>query len=52
MLLAAEVLAAEVPLVLVVVAVKALGINTLVFRNTLGNPLNNGTLSRLIHNLA
>jgi hypothetical protein len=51
-LLAAEMLAAEVPLVLVVVAVKAIGINTLVFRNTLGNPLNNGTLSRFIHNLA
>ena len=46
------VLAAEVPEVLAAAAVKAIGINTLVFRNTLGNPLNNGTLSRFIHNLA
>ena len=49
---AAEVLAAEVQQVLAAAVVKALGINTLVFRNTLGKPLNNGTLSRLIHNLA
>tara|TARA_A100001391_G_scaffold183353_1_gene150503 strand:- start:28 stop:186 length:159 start_codon:yes stop_codon:yes gene_type:complete len=46
------VLAAEVPEVPAAAGVMALGINTLVFRNTLGKPLNNGTLSRFIHNLA
>ena len=39
------VLAAEVPEVPAAAGVMALGINTLVFRNTLGKPLYNGTLS-------